>query len=168
MRPTDAIQSTEVSRHIPALDGLRAVAILLVVPHHLDLMRPPVPGIDYPAAMLMHSGWIGVQLFFVLSGFLITGNLLDTRGSDNYFSAFFGRRALRILPLYFAVLTVAFVITPALVTLPRFGCGHSFRIGQSRPWAPCMVSAISVHWQSKSNFIWFGRSSSFGSGPTCF
>ena len=109
----DAAESAEIGRHIPGLDGLRALAILLVVPHNLDLLRPPVPLILYPVVTLMHAGWIGVQLFFVLSGFLITGNLLDTRGSDNYFRAFFGRRALRILPLYYAVLLLAFVLVPA-------------------------------------------------------
>src|SRR5580698_4874390 len=119
MHPEDPVEATEIGRHIPALDGLRALAILLVVPHNVDLLRPPVPRADYPIALLMHAGWIGVQLFFVLSGFLISGNLLDTRGSGNYFSAFFGRRALRILPLYFAVLIVAFLVAPALVTLPQ-------------------------------------------------
>lgn len=111
--------SAEVSRHIPALDGIRALAILLVIPHNVDLLRPPVPLIDYPAALYLHAGWIGVQLFFVLSGFLISGNLLDTRGSGNYFSAFFGRRALRILPLYFGVLFITLAIAPLLVTLPQ-------------------------------------------------
>jgi peptidoglycan/LPS O-acetylase OafA/YrhL len=106
-------------RHIPALDGIRALAILLVIPHNVDVMSTSFPAIDYPAAALMHAGWIGVQLFFVLSGFLITGNLLDARGSPHYFSAFFGRRALRILPLYFAVLCAAFVIAPLLLSLPE-------------------------------------------------
>ena len=106
-------------RHIPALDGIRALAILLVIPHNVDVMTTSFPAIDYPAAALMHAGWIGVQLFFVLSGFLITGNLLDSRGSPHYFSAFFGRRALRILPLYFAVLCAAFVVAPMLLTLPE-------------------------------------------------
>jgi peptidoglycan/LPS O-acetylase OafA/YrhL len=110
--------SAEVSRHIPALDGIRALAILLVIPHNIDLLRPPVPLAAYPVVLVTHAGWIGVQLFFVLSGFLITGNLLDTRGASNYFSAFFGRRALRIMPLYFAVLCIAFVIAPALTTVP--------------------------------------------------
>ncbi len=111
--------SRKVSRHIPALDGIRALAILLVVPHNVDLLRPPVPSVDYPIVLLLHAGWIGVQLFFVLSGFLITGNLLDSRASGNYFRAFFGRRALRILPLYFTVLIAAFVIAPMLFKLPQ-------------------------------------------------
>jgi peptidoglycan/LPS O-acetylase OafA/YrhL len=118
MHSVDSSPSAAVSRHIPALDGIRALAILLVMPHNIDLLTPPVPLWAYPAIMVTHAGWIGVQLFFVLSGFLISGNLLDTRGAGNYFSAFFGRRALRILPLYFAVLCVAFVIAPLVVTLP--------------------------------------------------
>ena len=104
--------------HIPALDGVRAVAILLVIPHNVDLLRPPLPLAAYPAALLMHSGWIGVQLFFVLSGFLITGNLLDSRESPNYFRVFFGHRALRILPLYYSVLLLTFVVVPILGLMP--------------------------------------------------
>lgn len=104
--------------HFPALDGLRALAILLVIPHNADMLSGPLNPIEFVGGLVVHAGWIGVQLFFVLSGFLITGNLLDTRGSDNYFSSFFGRRALRILPLYFAVLLITFVLAPLLVQMP--------------------------------------------------
>jgi peptidoglycan/LPS O-acetylase OafA/YrhL len=111
--------SSGIGGHIPALDGVRALAILLVIPHNLDTLNITHPGVIFPLVLLMHAGWIGVQLFFVLSGFLITGNLLDAQGADNYFSAFFGRRALRILPLYYTVLLVAFVIAPLLVAVPE-------------------------------------------------
>lgn len=100
--------------HLPALDGLRALAILLVIPHNADFFSQS-PAWLWPAAMLAHAGWIGVQLFFVLSGFLITRNLLESRGTGNFFSSFYGRRALRILPVYFLTLFVAFTV------LPRFG-----------------------------------------------
>jgi peptidoglycan/LPS O-acetylase OafA/YrhL len=107
-----------MSRHIPALDGLRALAILLVIPHNLDMLSAPYTALELLPVTIMHAGWIGVQLFFVLSGFLITGNLLDTRGAGNYYRVFIGRRALRILPLYYGVLLVAFVLTPLWATLP--------------------------------------------------
>src|SRR5690349_3858611 len=92
---------------LPVLDGLRAVAILLVVPHNLNLIAT-FSGTQLAVAAL-HRGWIGVQLFFVLSGFLITGILLDARDSPHYYRSFFVRRALRIFPLYYATLLVLFV-----------------------------------------------------------
>jgi peptidoglycan/LPS O-acetylase OafA/YrhL len=101
------------------LDGVRALAILLVIPHNINVLKPPYSLAILPFVTVMHAGWIGVQLFFVLSGFLITGNLLDTRQADNYYGAFIARRALRILPLYFGVLLVALVLVPLLVTPPQ-------------------------------------------------
>jgi peptidoglycan/LPS O-acetylase OafA/YrhL len=74
---------------IPGLDGLRAIAFLLVFALHTDYLQ---------------IGWVGVQFFFVLSGFLITGILLEMKTSLNprdYFSKFYGRRVLRIFPLYY-------------------------------------------------------------------
>lgn len=108
-----------VSPYIPALDGLRALAILLVIPHNLDILGAPYTPLEMLPVMAINAGWIGVQLFFVLSGFLITGNLLDTRGADNYYSAFIARRALRILPLYYGVLLATFVLIPLWTTLPK-------------------------------------------------
>ena len=96
---------------ISELDGLRGVAILLVVIWHY------LPGIvsDAPPRVLelansaIRFAWSGVDLFFVLSGFLIGGILLDHRESRNYFRTFYARRAYRILPVYAATL-VAFVV----------------------------------------------------------
>ena len=91
---------------IPELDGVRGVAILLVLLFHFQGVRPPwVPkALTYP----MVIGWSGVDLFFVLSGFLITRILIATRASVNYFSAFYARRALRILPLYLVAVFLCF------------------------------------------------------------
>ena len=88
---------------IPGLDGIRALAVLLVVCYHLNLL-----GI----------GWVGVQLFFVLSGFLITRLLLelrDGRALGDYLRTFFGRRVLRIFPLYYLYLLVAVVAAATVV-----------------------------------------------------
>jgi peptidoglycan/LPS O-acetylase OafA/YrhL len=103
-------------RHIPALDGLRALAILLVIPHNTYLFTT-IRGWLVPFAWVANAGWVGVQLFFVLSGFLITRNLLESRGADNYYSAFFARRILRIFPLYFLVLIVFLLVLPEFVDL---------------------------------------------------
>ncbi len=65
----------------------------------------------------MEIGWCGVDLFFVLSGFLITGLLLDTRGEPNFFRNFYMRRALRILPLYYAAIIIAWFVVN-VVTFP--------------------------------------------------
>jgi peptidoglycan/LPS O-acetylase OafA/YrhL len=101
--------------HLPALDGIRGVAIIWVVLHNTtDLLPPTLQSASRVFAFLVHPGWIGVQLFFALSGFLITGNLLDTQRAINYFRAFYARRALRILPLYYTVLTVLLIVAPGL------------------------------------------------------
>jgi peptidoglycan/LPS O-acetylase OafA/YrhL len=117
MRSADD-SAAAVSPYIPALDGIRAWAILLVIPHNVDLIGNAYPAVLFPLVAVMHAGWVGVQLFFVLSGFLITGNLLDTQGAGNYYSAFIARRALRILPLYFGVLLAALVLAPLVMSPP--------------------------------------------------
>jgi peptidoglycan/LPS O-acetylase OafA/YrhL len=104
--------------HIPALDGLRGVAILLVIPHNADLFSNSAPWL-WPLALLAHAGWLGVQLFFVLSGFLITRNLRSARGRPDCLKTFFTRRVLRLFPLYFLTLVVARVLLPPLGELAR-------------------------------------------------
>jgi peptidoglycan/LPS O-acetylase OafA/YrhL len=70
----------------------------------------------------MDGGWVGVQLFFVLSGFLITGILLDSRDGDGYYRSFFARRVLRIFPLYYLVLVTALLVVP--LATGRQPAGH--------------------------------------------
>jgi peptidoglycan/LPS O-acetylase OafA/YrhL len=101
--------------HILALDGLRGVAILLVVAcHFVSNLWITADGWAWPLVAFAHAGWAGVDLFFVLSGFLITGILIDARGSNSYFKAFYARRALRILPAYYGFLIAIFIVLPLL------------------------------------------------------
>lgn len=100
--------------HLPALDGLRGFAILLVLAHNFNIIELPSGPLDHVVNFALNIGWIGVQLFFVLSGFLITRILLQTQNSPNYYEAFFGRRVLRIFPLYYGTLFVAFIVLPLL------------------------------------------------------
>lgn len=98
------------SAHIPELDGIRGVAIGLVVfYHYIALYVIPVRGSLFWYLLLpARLGWAGVDLFFVLSGFLIGGILLDARDSTNYFSVFYTRRFFRIVPIYSAFLILFF------------------------------------------------------------
>jgi peptidoglycan/LPS O-acetylase OafA/YrhL len=100
---------------VPALDGVRGLAILAVVIHHAF---PPADSAEARFERLVlrvaENGWIGVDLFFALSGFLITSILLETKGTDGYFRNFMMRRVLRILPLYYVFLAVAFLALPAI------------------------------------------------------
>ncbi len=110
-----AVQPERSSERLPALDGIRGLAIIWVVLHNTtDLLPPALHGASHVLAFLVHLGWIGVGLFFALSGFLITGSLLDTQRASNYFHVFYARRALRILPLYYTVLILLLIIAPAL------------------------------------------------------
>jgi peptidoglycan/LPS O-acetylase OafA/YrhL len=89
---------------IQELDGLRGIAILMVMVHRFW----PRTGVGLGADMA-GAGWIGVDLFFVISGFLITGILLDTKGDRGYFRNFYARRALRIFPLFYVFVIGVFV-----------------------------------------------------------
>src|SRR5688572_15010220 len=114
-----------MQQRIAQLDAVRGIAILLVIFHN----QAP----KYPTLRLepwFANGWMGVDLFFVLSGLLITGVLLDARGSDRYFRNFYARRCLRIWPLYYSVLLFMFVVVP----LVRPSEAAEIFADRSSPW----------------------------------
>ncbi len=107
---------TRLSGHIPALDGLRGLAILLVLARHFTSDVSAAGWMGKAVLRACSLGWLGVDLFFVLSGFLITGILLDARGTPNYFRNFYMRRVLRIFPLYYGVLVVLLLLLPLFIS----------------------------------------------------
>ncbi|MBD2677425.1 MULTISPECIES: acyltransferase [Nostoc] len=95
-----------VRGYMPVLNGYRGIAILLVFLYHCvsDIVGEPVNPLVSIYQKIMQFGWCGVDAFFVISGFLITGILLDNRDRPNYFKNFYVRRIIRIFPVYYIVL----------------------------------------------------------------
>ncbi|HVL66369.1 MAG TPA: acyltransferase [Vicinamibacterales bacterium] len=149
--PTAAGWQQPPAPRIPALDGVRGVAILLVILFHHTLMRPETT-VDRVFVGLARLGWSGVDLFFVLSGFLITGLLLDSKGAPHYYRNFYVRRALRIFPLYYAFLFFTLHISPWLwPDTPLAALARDEMAGRSEAW----------YWLHLSNVL-FAREGTFG------
>jgi peptidoglycan/LPS O-acetylase OafA/YrhL len=139
---------------IRELDGLRGVAIGMVLLCHffqIPLAVPPATALSYAQAAARLS-WSGVDLFFVLSGFLIGGILLDSRASTNYYSAFYRRRFFRIVPIYLVTL----LLTGALISLELRSAGEPFKwlTMEGAPWYAYLTLT--------QNF-WMAHAVSFGS-----
>src|SRR5690349_4268171 len=108
------MNQNENADRIPELDGVRGLAILMVLIYHLTIeaagyFKNPVIDVINTVSQM---GWIGVDVFFVLSGFLITSILLRTKKEKDYFKKFYARRILRIFPLYYVAITVIFLFLP--------------------------------------------------------
>lgn len=98
--------------HYAGLDGLRGIAVLMVFCiHYGDLSTSPSAVLRF-AGLIKGGGWMGVDLFFVLSGFLITGILFETCRNPGYFRNFYMRRALRLFPVFYGTALVLILLTP--------------------------------------------------------
>jgi peptidoglycan/LPS O-acetylase OafA/YrhL len=132
-----------------ALDGLRGVAILLVIAvHYLGTFAEIDP--DASALFqLARGGWVGVDLFFALSGFLITGILIRTVGTRHYLRNFYARRTLRIFPLYYVGLALIFGIG---WLVPMFRSEGFQQVASVQGWLWLYASnikvAINQQWQT--------------------
>jgi peptidoglycan/LPS O-acetylase OafA/YrhL len=133
-REETTVSAPMSAKRIPELDGLRGLAILLVLICHLWYLAISAAGHRwlFYAADAGALSWSGVDLFFVLSGFLIGGILLDARSSPNYFKAFYARRFFRIVPIY-AVLVGIFYLSIAAGAAGRMP-GSSWLFGPTVPW----------------------------------
>lgn len=144
-RAPQSISPVSVRGALPALtqlDGIRGVAILLVLIEHswIPTWNYPNPSVvDKGLSFVYLGGWTGVDLFFVLSGYLITGILWESRGRSDYFKNFYFRRILRIFPLYYGVLFLYFMVGPHLPTPSDLGDA-----GREQAWYWTYLSNISM------------------------
>ena len=148
-------------QHIPALDGVRGLAILLVIWWHATAYRLP----ELPAGIVLghiaRIGCFGVGLFFVLSGFLITRILLDTCKKPRYFTNFYTRRALRIFPLYYVAVAFLFHTDYLVRTKVTWFLGYGVNVlmafepssagSGSHFWSLCVEEQFYLLWPI---FVW--------------
>ena len=150
---------TRVGNRLPALDGLRGIAVLLVLAFHCRYFFPPwMEKSARPTLDVL--GWSGVDLFFVLSGYLITGILLDTKDSSSYFRTFYARRSLRIFPLYFSFVAAVLLLAQwrvhgfwYLTYLSNWQPGHGVNDGYlSHLWSLAIEEQFYLIWPA---VVWF-------------
>jgi len=103
--------SQRLREHTPALDGIRGLAVLSVFVHHFGGGSSSVYLPIRLIGNIVRSGWLGVSLFFVLSGFLISGILWDSFGQPHWWRNFYARRALRIFPLYYLTILLILILS---------------------------------------------------------
>jgi peptidoglycan/LPS O-acetylase OafA/YrhL len=152
---------------VPALDGLRGLAVLCVMLFHFGTysFQPDTYAVKKLIAFFFSNLWSGVDIFFVLSGFLITGILLREKNEPGYFFRFYMRRSLRIFPLYYAALFVIFVILPAL-HLPALDNPGIHRVQEAQAWMWAYSQDLAITYYNDDFFdptpLWVGHFWSLG------
>jgi len=141
-------------RRVVALDVLRGVAILLVLVHHMPVPWVVLPSIDPVLQFVRSTGWVGVDLFFVLSGFLVGGLVLREIALTGGFSRgrFYLRRLFRIWPAYLVHLVAFVAVSVALERQAAGGLGAALRASFARLW-PAFLH-IQNYFESTSALGW--------------
>ncbi|MGH9678719.1 MAG: acyltransferase family protein, partial [Candidatus Acidiferrales bacterium] len=158
--PLLAFDMNRPSKYIPELDGLHGIAVLMVIFHHIS---QNVPGFTRAGSSgrlvgvwlrITTPGWLGVDIFFVLSGFLITGILLDTKGRPRFYRNFYMKRILRIFPMYY--LTLVIMLPFYSWPWPFFGLSAAYLSNVSVLFGVPMVLAPlwSLYVEEHFYFLW--------------
>lgn len=134
---------------VDALDAVRGVALSMVLATHCFYMTPDGSSFTEALRAVIRSTWLSVHMFFVLSGFLITGILIRARGTQNYFRDFYIRRALRILPAYYLLLAFIFFVYPLFNAELRDS-------GLPKDWASLVFYVQNLHASYVGPYAWHG------------
>jgi peptidoglycan/LPS O-acetylase OafA/YrhL len=141
-----------IRKYMPELDIFRGIAVLLVVVYHgFYWMNHGTYRLGWQTRIVDATvvGWLGVNLFFILSGFLITGILLDTRTGQRYYRTFYTKRALRILPALAATLILVVVLRQTslsgLLLSAFFLSNYAVNLGVNFIYAPLWSLAVEEH-----------------------
>jgi peptidoglycan/LPS O-acetylase OafA/YrhL len=134
--------------HLAALDGVRGLAILMVLLYHFIAQTSATNRLEAAITWPLSYGLLGVDLFFVLSGFLITGILYDSRADPRYFRNFYMRRVLRIFPLYYGVLAVVFVVLPLI---PALRGSEIVALREHQEWA--WLYAVNIYLAKEGGWV---------------
>ncbi len=142
---------------VQALDGIRGIAVLMVMVCHFAPSGFPQTTLGRFLRRASEAGGCGVDLFFVLSGFLITGILYEAKTSPHYFRNFYMRRVLRIFPLYYGFLLMFFGVLPHLMPFtPRMQA-----IAEQQQWLWCYGTnihmALKGHWIYEADWLILGH-----------
>jgi peptidoglycan/LPS O-acetylase OafA/YrhL len=168
-RSPTTLDSLGLQNHdrVPALDGLRGLAVLCVMLFHFGTASG-LQADTYATKKLIGffcNLWSGVDIFFALSGFLITGILLREKKESGYFTRFYMRRSLRIFPLYYAALIVIFVLLPAL-HLPALDNPGIHRVQDAQAWMWAYSQGVAITYFNHDFFdpdpLWVGHFWSLG------
>jgi peptidoglycan/LPS O-acetylase OafA/YrhL len=153
-RVNPELSGQEKLGRVPELDGIRGLAILMVLQFHWAEGLTRMNSVESTLYSVLRCGWLGVDLFFVLSGYLITGVLADAKAKPHYFKNFYMRRVLRIFPAYYGFVFFAQFVLPPLLRL-----GHHQAIWQDTDfwwyWLHLTNIGLAIHAPGAQGFSHF-------------
>jgi peptidoglycan/LPS O-acetylase OafA/YrhL len=155
--PISVPPALNLNGRLPTLDGLRGLAVIGVMLTHFAGQGVAPGWIGEVIQSVANFGAYGVDLFFVLSGFLITGILIESKGGSHFFRSFYMRRVLRIFPLYFGILLFFLVLVPLIRNIPSHSRDAYAQQGWLWLFSSNVIMAIRDQWIFNTKWLALGH-----------